>query len=141
MIRSMTGYSSVRAEESGFALSVSVKTTNHRNLDLQFRVSPSLESLEVLLRRWVKDFVLRGHVEVTVTLDKVGGAGIQIDRRLLDGYLAAFRELRKEFDATSEPDLLALLRVPGMVAAGDGELSVEGLEQTRRLWSEWWEKL
>jgi len=133
MIRSMTGYSSVRAEESGFALSVSVKATNHRNLDLQFRVSPSLESLEVLLRRLVKDFVLRGHVELTVTLDRVGGAGIQIDRRMLDAYLAAFRELRKEFDATSEPDLLALLRVPGMVAAGDGELSAEQLEQTRQV--------
>jgi uncharacterized protein (TIGR00255 family) len=133
MIRSMTGYSSVRAEESGFALSVSVKTTNHRNLDLQFRVSPSLESLEVLLRRWVKDLVLRGHVEVTVALDKVGGAGIQVDRRLLDAYLAAFRELRKEFDTSSEPDLLALLRVPGMVAAGDGELSAQELEQTRQV--------
>jgi len=133
MIRSMTGYSSIRAEEGGFTLSISVKTTNHRNLDLQFRIPPALEPLEVLLRRTVKDQVLRGHVEVTVTFDRVGGNGIQIDRRLLHAYLAAFRELRQEFGTTSEPDLLALLRVPGMVADGGGDLSREEIGRTQEV--------
>lgn len=133
MIRSMTGYSSVRAEENGVSLSVSVKTTNHRNLDLQFRVAPALAPLEILLRQLVKEHVLRGHVEVTVILDRLGSNGIQIDRRLLGVYLAAYRELRQEFGASAEPDLLALLRVPGMVASGEGELSPEELEKTQKV--------
>lgn len=133
MIRSMTGYSSARIEENGVSLSVSVKSTNHRNLDLQFRVVPALGPLEILLRQWVKEQVLRGHVEVTVTLDRTGGNGIQIDRKLLGAYLGAYRELRQEFSSGAEPDLLALLRVPGMVAAGDGELSPEELEKTQRV--------
>ncbi len=132
MIRSMTGYSNVRTEEAGFSLSVSVKSTNHRNLDLQVRFPAMLEPFDVLLRRLVKDHVARGHVEVTVSLDRVGATGIQVDRKLVDAYLAAFRELRSEFGSNSEPDLLALLRVPGVVMAGNGELSPAELERIQQ---------
>lgn len=125
MIRSMTGYSSVRTEEAGFSLSVNVKSTNHRNLDLQLRLPAMLEPFEILVRRVVKDHVARGHVEVTVSLDRAGATVIQVDRKLVGAYLAAFRELRSEFGTNSEPDLLALLRVPGVVVAGNGEVSPE----------------
>jgi len=133
MIRSMTGYSSVRIDDSGVSLSVSVKATNHRNLDLQFRATPALGPLEVLARQWVKEHVLRGHVEVTITLDRVGTDGIQIDRRLLSAYLSAYRELRQEFGSSAEPDLLALLRVPGIVASGETELPPEEMEKTQKI--------
>lgn len=129
MIRSMTGYSNLRTEEAGFSLAVSVKSTNHRNLDLQLRIPAALESIEVLLRRLVKEHVARGHVEITVSLERAGVTGMQMDRRLVDSYLAAFRELRREFGGGSEPDLLALLRVPGVVMSGNGELTPAELEQ------------
>src|SRR5690242_3756252 len=101
MIRSMTGYSSVRTEEAGFSLSVNVKSTNHRNLDLQLRMPTMLESMEVLVRRLVKEHVARGHVEVTISIDRVGATAIQVDRKLVGAYLAAFRELRTEFGTNS----------------------------------------
>ena len=61
MIRSMTGYSRLRGEEAEFSLSVGIKSTNHRFLDLQVRVPSELEPLEPWLRRVVKDRVTRGH--------------------------------------------------------------------------------
>jgi len=132
MIRSMTGYSNIRTEETGFSLSVSVKTTNHRNLDLQLRLPAVLEPLEVLLRRVVKEHVARGHVDLTVSLDRAGANVIQINRKLLDAYLAAFRELRSEFDASSQPDLLALLSIPGVVMSANGEMSPAELERIQQ---------
>lgn len=127
MIRSMTGYSRVRREESDFSLSVSVKSTNHRFLDLQVRLPAALDSLEPLLRRMVKDHVGRGHVEVTVSLEQAGPGRLQLDRNLLRAYVDACREMRNEFDVTSEPDVVSLLRIPGVVAAGNGEISPEEL--------------
>jgi uncharacterized protein (TIGR00255 family) len=132
MIRSMTGYSNLRAEEDGFSLSVSVKSTNHRNLDLQFRLPAALEPFEVLLRRLIKDHVARGHVELTVSLDRAGATGTQINRKLLEVYLSAFRELRSELGSRSEPDLLALLQIPGMIMTGKGELSPPELERIQQ---------
>src|SRR6516164_503873 len=97
MIRSMTGYSSVRSEEADFSLSVSLKSTNHRFLDLQVRIPGVLEPLEPLLRRLVKDHVARGHVEVTVTLEWAAPGELHVDRRLLVAYASACRQLRNEF--------------------------------------------
>jgi len=132
MIRSMTGYSNLRTEEDGFSISVSVKSTNHRNLDLQLRLPSALEPLEVLLRRLIKDHVTRGHVEMTVNLDRATATGTLINRKLLDVYVSAFHELRSEFGSNSEPDLLALLQIPGMIMTGKGELSSPELERIQQ---------
>ncbi len=131
MIRSMTGYSTAQNEESGFSASASVKSTNHRYLDLQLRYPAGLEALEPQLRRLVKEHVARGHLEMTISLDRGGAASLEINRALLDAYVAAFRQVREEFGLTSDPDVLALLRVPGMVAAGNGQLAPEELERAR----------
>ncbi len=129
MIRSMTGFSRVRSEETEFSLSVSVKSTNHRFLDLQLRLPAGLEPLEPPLRRLVREHVGRGHVEVTVGLERAAFGVVQIDRKLLDAYLTAYRMLRSEFGSTSDPDLVALLRIPGMVGDSNGEISPQDLER------------
>ena len=51
MIRSMTGYSKVQAEEGGYSIAVSIRGTNHRFLDVQLRFPSVLESMDPLLRR------------------------------------------------------------------------------------------
>lgn len=123
MIRSMTGYSRVQAEDDGLALSVTIRSINHRFLDAQIRLPVGLEGLEAQVRQLVKDHVARGRVEVTVSLARSGPAQLQLDRNLLAGYIAAYQTLRKEFDSAAEPDLIELLRIPGVVSAGTEELS------------------
>ena len=133
MIRSMTGYSRVRQEEGEFTLTVSVKSTNHRYLDLQMRLSPGLESFEPALRSAVKKRVARGHVELQVSLERMGPVQLQLDHKLLDAYLVTLQKLRQDLCFTSDPDLVALLRIPGIVAAGNGDFSVEDLERLRKV--------
>ena len=128
MIRSMTGYSRVRSDEADFSLSVSAKTTNHRFLDLQVRLPAALEPLEPLLRRLVKDHVARGHVELTVTLERAGAGELQLNRTMLAAYAAACQQLRSDFGFLAEPDPVSLLRIPGMVGGGNGDLSAQELE-------------
>jgi uncharacterized protein (TIGR00255 family) len=89
--------------------------------------------MDPLLRRLIKNHITRGHVEVTVNFDQPGNAGLVIDRKLLAAYVAAYQTLREEFDCSSDPDLVALLRVPGLATGGNGELSAEDLERVRVL--------
>lgn len=131
MIRSMTGYSKVRSEEGDFTLSVSVKSTNHRFLDLQVRLPFGLEPLEPPLRNVIKNHVARGHVEMQVSLERAGLPELQLDRKLLGAYLSALQKVRQEFGFISEPDLVALLRTPGMVASANGEFSAPEIERLR----------
>ncbi len=127
----MTGYSKVRSEEGDFTLSVSVKSTNHRFLDLQVRLPFGLEPLEPPLRNVIKNHVARGHVEMQVSLERAGLPELQLDRKLLGAYLSALQKVRQEFGFISEPDLVALLRTPGMVASANGEFSAPEIERLR----------
>jgi uncharacterized protein (TIGR00255 family) len=128
MLRSMTGYSKVVAEEGDFAFSVGIRSLNHRFLDLQVRLPAGLEPFEPGVRSLVKDHICRGRVEVQVTVERPGSAAVQLDRKLLAAYVAALQELRQELGIVSEPDLVALLRIPGMVTAG-GEVSDQEAER------------
>ena len=133
MIRSMTGYSRVEAEEAGIALTVSIRGTNHRFLDPQLRLPSSLEALEPVVRRLVKEHVTRGHVEISVGLTGLGPPELEIDRRLLAAYLKGYQMLKQEFGAGAEPDLMALLRVPGLVVTGNGDMPPEDLDRIRQM--------
>ena len=133
MIRSMTGYSRVEAEEAGLSVAVTIRSINHRFLDAQVHLPPGLVSLEPRIRRLLKEHVTRGHVEVTISLERLGPAELQLDRSLLAAYVSAYRSLRQEFGSASEPDLLALLRIPGIVvssgSSGEPERTEKVLER------------
>jgi uncharacterized protein (TIGR00255 family) len=133
MIRSMTGYSRVEVEEAGFTLTVSIRATNHRFLDPQLRIPSSLEALEPGVRRLLKEHVSRGHVEISVGFNGAGVTELEIDRKLLGAYLKGYQLLRQEFGTSAEPDLMALLRVPGLVASGSSEMTPEELDRIRQV--------
>jgi len=133
MIRSMTGYSRVEAEEAGFTLTVSIRATNHRFLDPQLRMPSSLEALEPGVRRLLKEYVSRGHVEISVGFNGAGVTELEIDRKLLGAYLKGYQTLRQEFGTAAEPDLMALLRVPGLFASGGSEMTPEEIDRIRQV--------
>ena len=132
MIRSMTGYSRVEAEDQGLALSVAIRSTNHRFLDVQVRLPSGLDALEPVVRRLLKEHIARGHIEISVGLVSAELAELKLDRRLLAAYVATYQALRREFGTAAEPDLMQLMRVPGLVVTGNGEKAPEELERIRQ---------
>jgi uncharacterized protein (TIGR00255 family) len=119
-IRSMTGYARVAGKvEGGRAFTLSLKSVNHRFLDLQFRLPSESDGLEMKLRRVLKEKMTRGHVDVTVSLERAGEDGtaveLVVNKEIVGGYVQAFRAAAKEFGLSGDPDLNAILRVPGAV--------------------------
>jgi uncharacterized protein (TIGR00255 family) len=118
-IRSMTGFAQVKAQVNdhlGFTLSL--KSVNHRFLDLHMRMPSETDGLEMKMRRLLKDRIARGHVELTLSFERGGEDGVSLNRQLVGGYLAAFRAAADEFGVSSEPDLNAILKLPGALEAG-----------------------
>lgn len=132
MVKSMTGYAQAQIEQPPFRLRVTLKSVNHRFLDLHLRLPAELESFEIKVRRAIQRRVSRGHVEVSMQLERLDGAAISIDRNLVAGYVKLFRELREQFGLTGEPDLVGLLRLPGVAnsfAAALGDEDRQNLDQ------------
>src|SRR5271165_5289231 len=132
-LRSMTGFAQVKGElisqgegsagsqlsgstaqgNGRLAFALSLKSVNHRFLDLHFRLPSGSDSLEMQLRRLLKEKIARGHVEVTLSLERGGGEALSLNRPLVSAYIAAFRAAAGEFAIPAEPDLNTILRIPG----------------------------
>jgi len=130
--RSMTGYAMARAEQSGWAIRVSVKSVNHRFLDIKLRMPDSLEPYELRLRQAVKNRIHRGHVDIHVNVEPGEAAPVHVNRELLQAYLRAADELRHQTGTKAELDIVSLLRLPGVIgglapALPDSEEEHEGL--------------
>src|ERR1700752_49179 len=107
-IRSMTGFAQVKGEvkreakrqgdaspvgpdDGRIGFTLSLKSVNHRFLDLHFRLPSGTDSLEMQLRRLLKENVARGHLEVSLSLDRSTSETFSLNRELVSGYIAAFR--------------------------------------------------
>src|ERR1700686_2520368 len=112
---SMTGYAQARTEQDGWTVRVSVKSVNHRFLDLKLRMPVGFDLYDLRLRPIVREKIPRGHVEVTVGVEPGKAAPIQVNRELVQAYLKAAEALRQETRAATDMDVVALLRLPGVI--------------------------
>jgi len=113
----MTGYAQVRGEvqraleaaaggsasgspsnqsDGRLAFALALKSVNHRFLDLHFRMPSGTDSLEMQLRRLLKEKMSRGHVEVTLSLERASSETFALNREFVGGYIAAFRAAAAE---------------------------------------------
>jgi uncharacterized protein (TIGR00255 family) len=113
---SMTGYAQARADTTDLALRVSIKSVNHRFLDLKMRLAEGLELYEPRLRQMVRERIHRGHVELQVSAEPRTAATIQVNQELVRAYMRAAEALRQETRAAADVDVVALLRLPGVIS-------------------------
>jgi uncharacterized protein (TIGR00255 family) len=112
---SMTGYAQARAEANGWSIRISVKSVNHRFLDIKFRLPEGFDVYELRLRQIVREKIHRGHLDVNLNVQPGTATPVQVNRDLLQTYLHAAEELRRQMNASSELDVVSLLRLPGVI--------------------------
>jgi uncharacterized protein (TIGR00255 family) len=119
-IYSMTGYATEQsATEDHLAFSLTLKGVNHRFLDLNLRLPGDCDALEGPLRRLIKDRIKRGHIDVTLHVDRntrESGQAVHLNRELLAAYVKTFREASHLHHLNVDPSLHDLLRMPGVLS-------------------------
>jgi len=127
----MTGFARVSGQVSDtLSFTLSLKSVNHRFLDPQLRMPSGMESLEMRVRRYLKEKLVRGHVEFTLSLERNSDRASQYNSTLVANYIAAFRAAAHEHGLDQQPDLNAILRLPGVLApeASSAKSDAEALE-------------
>jgi uncharacterized protein (TIGR00255 family) len=104
----MTGFASITREDDGATIAVTMRSVNHRYLDLQLRVPQALAAIESEVRALVGRFVSRGRVEV----------GLSFQVRQVPGVDVEFNEtfavaLEKALDQARSRGLVAGSLTPG----------------------------
>ncbi len=104
----MTGFASITREDDRATIAVTMRSVNHRYLDLQLRVPQALSGVESEVRALVAKFVSRGRVEVGLSfqLRQVPGVDVEFN----DVFGAA---LEKALDQARSRGLVAGALTPG----------------------------
>lgn len=116
----MTGFARVQRTTSLGDVTISLKSVNHRGLDLHFHLGAELDWLEVALRAVLKRSVLRGHIDVRCSLERsANGAASSLNLPLFRAYVAAFRQAAAEEGLEAQPDLNRVLLLPGILGSSE----------------------
>lgn len=129
-LRSMTGFARVRRSDEPGEVTVTIKSVNHRALDIHLHIPSELEALEPALRQAVRAKVSRGHVDLRISFvpaHRVGSAAL--NRPLFESYLQALKIANDEFGIQSVADMNSALRIPGMLSPPRDEDAPAELEQ------------
>ena len=92
----MTGFAAINREDELAAIGVTIRSVNHRYLDLQIRVPQSLAALEARVRGQAQQHVGRGRVEVVVTLQvkQTPRTDVELNEQLVAAIVEAFDRAR-----------------------------------------------
>ena len=95
MVKSMTGYGRAEETVNGCTITVELRSVNNRYLDCNIRIPRLYLFAEDSIKSRVQNTISRGKVDVFVTIDSAGAAGVKvsINRPGADGYCAALRFL------------------------------------------------
>jgi len=119
----MTGFARVRKTFEEGEIVFSLKSVNHRGLDLHLHLPEEMDSIESQVRAALKPGMARGHVQADVSFAPAQAAArAPVNWELLDVYMRAFRQASENYSLTAPPDLNAALLVTGMfTSAGPRE--------------------
>jgi uncharacterized protein (TIGR00255 family) len=135
-ILSMTGFAQARVERDSGSVRINLRSVNHRFLDLHLRMPDGFEVFESRIRQAIRNRLKRGHVDVNIYYEAGHAGAVEVNHDLVESYMKAVEKLRAEFGVKSEPDLVALFRLPGVVAAPGSASDLQSEEEQERLGSQ-----
>ncbi len=124
----MTGYATAAREFAYGALSVELRSVNHRYLDIQFRLPDDLRGIESALREMLAAKLNRGKVECRVSFAAAPAAlkAPEINKELLLQLTALNARVKSALPEAASLSAADLLRWPGML--GGETLPIEELK-------------
>src|SRR5687768_5040651 len=114
MIKSMTGFASLSRDDERGTLGVTIRSVNHKFLDLQMRLPPVVADLEARLRALVQKHLARGRVEVSVSLQLRQAAAplVELNEEFAMALAAAVEQARSRGVISGMLTAGDLLRLP-----------------------------
>ena len=108
----MTGFGRAQAVLEGIEVSVELKSVNHRYLEFSPRVPRGCAFLEDKLKSLVSSKVSRGKVDLYLSLNTsaLGETVININKPFADAYVAALKQLSKEYKIKYDVTVSSLSR-------------------------------
>ena len=113
MVKSMTGYGRAVQTVNGREFTVEIRSVNNRYLDCTVKLPRSFSFAEEAVKAVVKAAVSRGKVDVYISVRSETEADVQVtlNKPVLEGYLAAMRQMVSEYGVKDDISVSTLARM------------------------------
>ena len=129
MVKSMTGFGRCETEIGGRAVTVEIKSVNHRYFEFSCRITRGYSFLEDKLKAFVNSKVARGKIDMFVS---VGAADdtpseVTVNHSLVSGYLRAMKEISETYGVENDATVVSLSRFPDVFTVNKAKVNEEQL--------------
>ncbi len=127
MIHSMTGYGRAEVQTDTRRISVEIKSVNNRYVDINIRMPRKFLFLENRIRTVLREYVLRGKVDVFINAEEYGAAAgsLKYNEALAGQYIAAMRSMIDTFGLASDIRAEDVARAPEVFSISEAEMDEE----------------
>lgn len=120
MLQSMTGFGSKEADGASLGkVTVELRSTNHKFLEIVFHLPEGFLSLEDKIKKLIESRVKRGRVICAIKISGAASSNAHVNKRLLKKYLATLNEMKRELGIKDDVSFDALIHLPGVLSFGE----------------------
>ena len=129
LIKSMTGYGRAVETVNNRQFTVELRSVNNRYLDCSVKLPRILSFAEEAVKQAVKNAISRGKVDVFVTIHSENGndATVTLNTAVVEGYLAAMRQMVERYPVTDDISVSLLSRMPEVFTVEKSEVDEQQL--------------
>ena len=127
----MTGYGRAVETVNGREFSVELRSVNNRYLDCSVRLPRILSFAEESVKQAVKGSISRGKVDVYISMrsEAEGDVAVSLNKAVLEGYLAAMRQMVTDFSVKDDISVSTVSRLPEVFSVEKQEVDEEQLQK------------
>jgi len=134
MLYSMTGFGRAEAMVNGRQVVVEVKALNGKQFDVSTKLPPILRSYELDIRNMLSALLLRGTVDLTVSVKQEGASKpMVINTDLALFYYQGMKQIADQTGLPQENIISTLMRMPEVVVPDQDVLPEEDWLQVKRV--------
>ena len=129
MVRSMTGFGRCETEINGRAITVEIKSVNHRYFEFSCRITRGYSFLEDKLKAFVNARVARGKIDMFVSIGAADDTPceVTVNHRLVSGYLKAMKEISDTYGIENDAGVVSISRFPDVFTVNKAAVDEEQL--------------
>lgn len=130
VVKSMTGYGRAVENVNGREFTVEIRSVNNRYLDCTVKLPRAISFAEDAVKQLIKANVSRGKVDVFISMNSEAQEDVKIslNKPVLEGYLAAMKQIAAQYGVRDDISVTALTRMPDVLLVEKPEVDEEQLQ-------------
>jgi len=115
-MHSMTGYGEATSQIKGMQIKATVRSVNHRFLNLQMNLLEALAAREDEIEQLIRKYIKRGSVNLSLKADALPTTpGFNFNLGLLKKYTHKLKSVQRSLQIRDNLDLTTLMNLPGVM--------------------------